>query len=297
MNDDSNSIYQTAISPCLKGLGQIMLQENVWTGLLFLAGIFCGSVTMGMAVMLAVLTGTLTAKVLKYSKEETNAGLYGFSAALVGVAMACMFQVTIIVWLAIFAGSVLAAVVQHFFIKREIPAFTFPFILVTWLLLFLFAYFPGLATQPVAAAPLALNNNFTALLRGFGQVIFQDNGWSGLLFFAGVLICRPVAAIYGVAAAGLSALLAYGLGAPLNDIYLGLLGYNAVLCAITFAGKKLENAMLALIAMILSVLIVMQMRKMSLPALTFPFVLASWLTIGLKRLVFSKPNQHDHQLS
>ena len=71
----------------LRGLGQIMLQENAATGVLFLIGIFYGSTTMGIAAILSVCCGTLTAKILGYDKSEIEKGLYGFSAALVGVAL------------------------------------------------------------------------------------------------------------------------------------------------------------------------------------------------------------------
>jgi hypothetical protein len=66
----------------LKGIGQIMLQENRWTGLLFLIGIFMGSWQCGVAVLLSTAAGTFTAMKLKYDKSQINAGLYGFSAAL-----------------------------------------------------------------------------------------------------------------------------------------------------------------------------------------------------------------------
>jgi urea transporter len=69
---------------------------------------------------------------------------------------------------------------------------------------------------------------------------------------------------------------------PTNDIYMGLLSYNAVLSAITFAGKKREDFIMGLIAVILSVFIMIQMRYLNLPALTFPFVLATWLTMIIK---------------
>ena len=39
----------SVLSIILKGLGQIMLQENSVTGLLFLIGIFYGSIAMGLA--------------------------------------------------------------------------------------------------------------------------------------------------------------------------------------------------------------------------------------------------------
>lgn len=56
----------------LKGLGQIMLQENAVTGLLFLIGIFYGSFIMGTAALLAVVCGTTTALLLKYEKSEID---------------------------------------------------------------------------------------------------------------------------------------------------------------------------------------------------------------------------------
>jgi urea transporter len=268
-----------AISPFLKGLGQIMLQNNSLTGLFFLAGICCGSLMMGLAALIAVTTGTFTARLLKYNKDEISSGLYGFSAALVGVALICFFQPTIIIWIAVFVGSALATIVQHLFIAKKVPGFTFPFILVTWLFLAIVHYCPTLIRpQPVATDAYA--NNYLALFsHGFGQVIFQGNIWAGILFIIGVFINRPTAAIYAIVSIALSSMLAYQLKEPVNDIYLGLLSYNAVLCAITFAGTKTQNFIMGLIAVILSVLIMMQMRYMNLPALTFPFVLATWLVI------------------
>lgn len=267
-----------------KGVGQVMLQENVWTGLLFLAGIFCGSVNMGIAAVLAVIVGTCTAKILHYDTAEIKAGLYGFSATLVGVALACMFQSGLVLWISILLGSALAAIIQHFFIVRKIPAFTFPFIVVTWILLFLFAQFPHLVVPQSGGSLAGDEPVFVVLARGYGQVIFQDSLWAGILFFIGVLICNPIAAVYGLVGAAISATLAYLLREPLPNIYLGLMSFNAVLCAITFAGKNWKDAGLALMAVVLSLLISMMMRGLHLPVLTFPFVLASWMTLSLKML-------------
>ncbi|PTS94773.1 urea transporter [Pedobacter sp. HMWF019] len=270
------------------GTGQIMLQENAATGVFFLAGIFCGSAVMGLAALLSATIGTYTANLFKYDEEEINSGLYGFSAVLVGVALTCMFQAGITVWLGVLIGSFLAAVIQHFFIVKKIPAFTFPFILVSWVLLFLFSSFPSLGVQAVEGGELTNGNGFTAVFLGYGQVIFQNTIWAGVLFFIGVLICSPVAAIYGLTGAALSALLAYGMHEPVGDIYLGLLSYNAVLCAITFAGRAFQDVLLAFLSIILSVMIVVLMRRLNLPALTFPFVLATWITLILKKVIYGE---------
>lgn len=273
--------FLNVVTPLLKGIGQIMLQNNPWTGLFFLAGICCGSSLMGIAVVLAVITGTVTAVLLKYPDDEINSGLYGFSAALVGAALICFFQPSIIIWTAVLIGSALATVIQHLFITKKIPAFTFPFILVTWLFLILVHYFPTLIRSQTGAGNYA-NDYLSLFSHGFGQVIFQDNIWAGILFIIGIFINRPIAAIYAIVSIALSGMIAYWLREPINDIYLGLLSYNAVLCAIVFAGKKTEDFIMGLIAVILSVLIMIEMRHLNLPALTFPFVLATWLTITIK---------------
>lgn len=272
------------ITSFLKGIGQIMLQNSFWTGLFFLLGICCGSLMMGLAAGVAVITGTLTAMMLNYPKDEINNGLYGFSAALVGVALICFFQPTIVIWLAILIGSALATIIQHFFMTKKIPAFTFPFILVTWLFLVIVHYYPSLVRLQPGSTNTYANDYLTLFSHGFGQVIFQDNIWAGILFIIGIFISRPIAAIYAILSIALSGMIAYQLKEPINDIYMGLLSYNAVLCAITFAGKKREDFIMGLIAVVLSVLIMIQIRYLNLPALTFPFVLATWLSLNIKAI-------------
>ncbi|MBW7859088.1 MAG: urea transporter, partial [Leptonema sp. (in: Bacteria)] len=95
----------------LKGFGQIMLQENAITGLLFLMGIFYGSFNMGLAAILATVCATSTAYFLKYDKSDIEKGLYGFSAALVGVAVMLFLKPVLLSWLLIIIGSVLAAII------------------------------------------------------------------------------------------------------------------------------------------------------------------------------------------
>lgn len=281
---NKEQIFFTVVTGLLKGIGQIMLQESAWTGLFFLAGIFCGSFIMGIAAILAVSVGTLTARLLRYNQSDIDAGIYGFSATLVGIALVLYFQPNTMTWLAIIPGSALATLIQHFFISKKIPAYTFPFILITWIFLFVHHNFHLLSDPQSISNKALINNSFTILPRGFGQVMFQDNIWAGVLFFIGVFINRPIAAVSAVVAAALSAIMAYLLGIPLSDIYMGLLSYNAILCAITFAGKKNKDFGWVFISVVFSVWIAIQMGRMSLPVLTFPFVLASWLTLIAKRV-------------
>jgi urea transporter len=277
------------ITVILKGLGQIMLQENSITGLLFLIGIFYGSLAMGFAALLATICGTAIAYLLKYDKTEINQGLYGFSAALVGVAVMLFLKPVLWAWVIVVIGAVLAAMLQHFFIKRKFPAFTFPFVLVTWLILLVCnSFFTDLLATPALAVE-HISDSLSDGFKSFGQVIFQSSLLSGLLFFLAVFISSPISALYGLAAAIISAIMAYYFSIPINEINLGLYGFNAVLCAIIFAGTKVKDGVWVLISLVLSLTISLLMLKIGITKLTFPFVLATWITLFLKsRLSFEK---------
>ncbi|HYK76532.1 MAG TPA: urea transporter [Daejeonella sp.] len=273
------------VSPYLRGVGQIMLQRNRWTGLLFLVGIFVESITMGIAAVLAVITGTLTAKFLKYDAESIKSGLYGFSATLVGIAMIFHFKPSAIIWMAIIIGSILAAIIQNAFIVRKIPGFTFPFVLVTWVFLFLFHHlFPVAAPERIEPIVLGRPEFFTPV-HGFSEVMFIGNDVSGLLFFAAVFINSPIAALNGVFGSLVGDNLADSFKMPENQITEGLFSFNTVLSAITFSGPKRMDGVFVLVAVVLAVLIQIGMQKLNLTVLTFPFVLSVWITHFLKKAI------------
>jgi urea transporter len=272
----------SVLSTILKGLGQIMLQENSVTGLLFLIGIFYGSITMGLAALLAAICGTVTAYLLKYDKTEITQGLYGFSAALVGVAAMLFLKPLLWTWVVLVIGSALAAILQHFFIQRKIPAFTLPFVLVTWLVLFVFNHFGKELLALPTPVVLHASDSLTEGFKSFGQVMFQNNLVSGLLFFVAVFISSPIAALYGLAAAIISAIIAFVFSAPIDDINLGLYGFNAVLCAMVFAGDKVRDGIWVLLAVVFALGVSLLMIHLNIPQLTFPFVLATWITLFLK---------------
>lgn len=288
--------FSTFISITFKGIGQIMLQENVATGVIFLAGIFIGSVTMGLAALLATVTGTVTAILLGFDKANTEKGLYGFSAALVGVALLLFFKPVLFIWVLVVAGGILACIIQHLFLLRQIPVFTLPFVLVTWMLaLIVTQFFPDLKAVNTTAT-LPIPDNFTFALKGFGQVIFQSNVLSGLLFFVAVFISSPIAALYGLAGAVFSAIISVYFSAQPEAINLGLLSYNAVLCAIVFAGIKVTDGIWALAATLISCVTSALMAKYNFMELTFPFVAATFITLQFRKLSIRKNHPAETSL-
>ncbi|MEE6129523.1 urea transporter [Chryseobacterium arthrosphaerae] len=275
----------------LKGIGQIMLQENRWTGLLFLIGIFMGSWQCGVAVLISTAAGTFTAIKLKYNQAEISAGLYGFSAALVGVALAFLFDATALIWILIILGGALAAVIQHFFIRKKIPVFTFPFIVITWILVFTLHHFTHIPPSAMLSAEVVPTqyDDFLTCTNGFGEVIFQGGVLSGIIFFLAVFISSPVAALYGLAASILGAGLSQWNGEPVKEIHMGLFGFNAVLSAIVFSGVKRTDGLWVLIAVLITIAIDdLLIDNHCLDAVggvfTFPFVAGTWITLLIQKI-------------
>lgn len=275
------------VASLFRGVAQIMLQENVLTGILFLIGIFYGSPVMAGGALLAVFSGTLAAKLFKYNPIEIQQGLYGFSAALVGVALTLFFKPVFWVWIFIVIGSVAATVVQHFFIVKKTAVFTLPFVVITWIIMFLFQKVLFIEPSPLLVAESSIVYNLSYIFHGYGQVIFQSSMFAGVIFFIGVLINSPLAALFGLVGAATAGISSTWLGISTESIGMGLLSYNAVLCAIVFAGKRLENLIWLIISVFLSVIICILMTKYNFMPLTFPFVVATILTLVVRKAFHS----------
>ncbi|MFV0222184.1 urea transporter [Empedobacter falsenii] len=247
-----------------------------------------GSTIGGIGVLIATCVGTITAILLKYNSEEINAGLYRFSAALVGVDLTFLFESTFLLWVLLVVFSALATVIQHFFNQRNIGGYTFPFIILTWVLIYGIHYFTSIKTLVSSEDSLMLAvNQFLLPTNSFGEVIFQSNPLSGILFFVAVFVGSPIAALYGIEASVFSAILAFYFGAPLDQILVGLFGFNAVLTSIVFAGNKKIDGLWVLIGVVLTVLLQILFIQSAIfrefgGVLTFPFVLGIWITLFLK---------------
>lgn len=266
----------------LRGVGQIFLQESAWSGILLLLGLLYGSPLMAAAVVGSTLAGTLTAKLLGYDQRHISGGLYGFNAALLGAGLSLYFAPTALLALVLLAAAVLSTLLMRWFLSRNLPAYTFPFILLTWVSVYALHLLgaPAAEVQSVApaAGPLALVSH------GFGQVVFRGEALAGVLFFLAVFAHSPIAALYGLAGALVGAGATHYLHEPAAQIQQGLFSFNGVLCGVAFAGSRRRDGLLALVAVLLSVTINALMARWQLLALTFPFVLASWLTLLLKQL-------------
>lgn len=120
----------------LRGFGQVMLQGNAWTGLLFLLGIAAHSLLLALAALIGASVSTASAWLLGAAPVALRRGAYGFNGALVGIALLYSLQPNALTWacvvLAAIGAAVLAAAVNRLLHLWPLPALTAPFVLISW---------------------------------------------------------------------------------------------------------------------------------------------------------------------
>ena len=266
----------------LRGISQVFLLDNVITGILFLAGAFYNSWRMGVGAVIGVLVGTFTALLLKYNRNDINQGLYGYNSTLVCLAIFYFFGFTLPSGIAAFLGAVLSVLITNVMRRKwKLPSFTAPFIISAWVVMAVLLTFH---IVPLQASPLPNASNLEiipALNRGIGQVMFQENIFTGIILFIGILVCSRISALYAFLGTGIGVVVAFGCSFPLSMITAGLFGFNGVLCGIALSGKKWHHGILAIASIVVSVFVMFGMSRLGIITLTAPFVISTWLVLLL----------------
>ncbi|HNR98347.1 MAG TPA: urea transporter [Planctomycetota bacterium] len=263
----------------LRGFGQIMLQPSALTGALFLAGICTNSWLLAAGALAGALAGVVTAMLCGFKPAEISQGIYGFNGALVGIALLVFHAPGALCWLLIAAGGALSTLIMRVMLRRAefLPPFTAPFILAAWAMLAL-AHSAGIEAAALGRPPSHPGDVF-AVFRGLGQVMFQESWIAGAVFSIGLLLHSRQAAAWGVIGSAVGLLAARGLGCPEALLDAGIFGFNGALAGIALGSAFRDNAMMPLAGAVLSAAITRGFQLAGIPALTAPFVLATWAAI------------------
>lgn len=124
----------------LRGVGQIMLTDSWVAGFLFIVGLLFSSPWAALWALIGSAVGTFGALLYGGSEVAIQAGLYGYSPALVAIALGCTFYrpswrsalwAMVGVMVTLFAQAAMNLLLE----PLGLPALTAPFCLVTWLFL------------------------------------------------------------------------------------------------------------------------------------------------------------------
>ncbi|MEB3103503.1 urea transporter [Ferviditalea candida] len=293
------------IKAVLRGISQVILIENALTGLAALIGIFSASYGLGIVAALSSIIGTAVGRCCGAERKVVDQGLFGYNAVLTGIAIALFLDGPgkwIVAPAAAFLSAIFAASMMNWLGRIQLPVFTFPFIVLTWVILLaayrmdFIALNPVLNPQNVSDIHQSLTDIpdiLQGVVHGVGQVFIMDDFIAGLIILSGVFLAgiRPgISAVLGSAAAWLTA---YLLGAESSWIDQGLYGYNAVLTMLALSwtfpserGRRFSYlAGLAAAASSVPVTsgISVFLAPYGLPAFTMPFTLTAWISLSARQ--------------
>lgn len=268
------------IRTIMRGIGQVMFQNNSLSGLLFLIGIFINSWVLGLAALFGTFISTSTALIIKAPKESIQNGVYGFNGTLTGIAVFLFFEASFYSLFALIIAAAMSTVLMHG-LQKIIPPYTAPFNLVTWSVIMVFLFMFNLPLSNFTIHSDAALNLLTASTHSFGQVMFQEHTITGIFFLIGILINNRLMAVYALYAALLGSVTG-ALFLENSTINAGMMGYNAILCAIALTGKQWQDVVWISIAILLSTALQIGLASTGMITLTAPFVVVTWIIIKLK---------------
>jgi len=128
---------------------------------------------------------------------------------------------------------------------------------------------------------------------GIAEVFLFNSILAGVFFLIGLAVNSVKITIYAFVASALAIVIALLYGAQIQAISLGLYSFNAVLTAITlvtFSGKQdIKIVIYILLGIILTVFtqaaLVTILKPYTIPVLTLPFVLVSWLWLLTNQVI------------
>ncbi|MEU0477786.1 urea transporter [Streptosporangium sp. NPDC006013] len=284
-----------------RGVAQVDLQPNHWTGLIFIVALFAGGWRFGVFGLLGTLVATATAYLFGVTWDRVSVGLEGFCGTLIGVSLVLYLEArwmtVLLVVAGAIAGSVLTSALNVLLTPYNLPTFTAPFCVVTSVMVIGGPSFSRIWAEharsgpPSATAPgtaMSWHDFWRGTLSGIGQVFFQNQWYVGLIFLIGLFVAGWVTGLVALLSSLVGLLTGWALGAQAADLGAGLYGYNAVLAGLalwgTFMLVNRVSAVYAVIGVVSAAALTAGIGNLFAVTgghtLTWPFVLVTWVFLA-----------------
>jgi urea transporter len=297
----------------LRGIAQVVLQNNPLSGAVILAAIFYNSWIYGIACLFGTIVSTATALLFKADKGLIKDGLFGFNGALIAIALVAYTSPNFAngnlpnlhLWCYIVLCAAFTTVVMPAFGAllgpHKVPALTMPFVLATWFFLGALLQFSTIdvsnAVKPTSPADFTEPKPaytwltwFYGITMGIAELFFQDNWVTGILILIGIAINTRIGALMALMGSTLAVAGAVLYGAHDEAIRDGLFGYNAALTAMALGGMFYVLTFPAFLYTVMGVLVTARvwaslgvfLEPTGMPVLTSAFVFVTWLMLLAK---------------
>jgi urea transporter len=269
-----------AFAALLRSLGQIVLQAHAGTGACLLAALALANPRLACAALIGATAANVCASVAGHSAAAIRDGLAGYNGALAALAAFTFIgDAATAAAVALMAGGASAWIAEPLsrrLARSRLGLYSVPCLIATWLWMPLYRGAPaaGALPDPTALATLAAAwHAASGVLSGLAQTTFASGAAAGLCVLAGIAWSSRRAAGYALGGAALASALELACGATPDAFNAGLAGFNGALAALAVwtLGTRV-----AICATMLAAALHLAAVRCGLPAMTAPFVLASW---------------------
>lgn len=183
----------------LRGVAQVALSSNAWSGLLFTVALFVDGWQLGLYGLLGAASSTVAAALLGADRKGLTEGLQGYCGCLTGIALMVRlggsWQAAVLTVLAAAVCSVLSAAAGRFLGPRGLPVLTAPYCLVAGALVVALSKAPvtaGATTRISGFTNLTVTETGRALCNNIGQVFYLDKWYASLLVLVGLFVASRI---------------------------------------------------------------------------------------------------------
>jgi urea transporter len=277
----STAADTAAFGAMLRSLGQIVLQAHAGTGACLLAALALADLRLACAALIGATAANVCASVAGHGAAAIRDGLAGYNGALAALAAFTFIgDAATAAAVALIAGGAsawIAGPLSRRLARSRLGLYSVPCLIATWLWLPLYRSAPHATValpDATALAPLGAASHAAAgVLSGLAQTTFASGAAAGLCVLAGIAWSSRRAAGYALAGAALASALELACGATPDAFNAGFAGFNGALAALAVWTLGTRAA---ICATMLAAALHLAAVRCGLPAMTAPFVLASW---------------------
>ncbi len=228
----------------LRSYGVLAFSSHLIPASLILVSTFFHPIV-GLMGFIGNILSNLTAKWIHANKDAWSAGVFGVSGILIGLALGMYTEPSIRLWVFLMSGSIFSGILSvmlgNFLSRYDLPILSLPFMLVIWLLLLTIGVAESdaltFATIPYLKSIDLWLFNFLPLavfeyVKMFGNILFQENLFSGILVLTAIGLYSRISLFYGLWG-GVLGMATY---AFLHNSLDGFHGLNYVLISLAFGG-------------------------------------------------------------
>lgn len=135
-----------------------------------------------------------------------------------------------------------------------------------------------------ASLASAIPTPVMASFRGIGQVFFQENALTGVLFVIGIALSSPVMAVGAIVGAAIGTATAWVLKFDRAEVIAGIYGFNSTLVGIAtfffFRPSAMSVGLLVAGCVAAALVTWLARRYLPFPTYTAPFIVMTWCSIS-----------------